>query len=70
MSKQWFIDYAESKGGKALTDAQKELVSKETSYAGVRALLVEFKKSKASSSKKKSDKPITKVIDEVVSNEE
>ena len=55
MSKK-FIEYAESKGGKALTDAQKELVSKETSYAGVRALLVEFKKTKPSTTKKTTPK--------------
>ena len=63
MSKK-FIEYAESKGGKALTDAQKELVSKETSYAGVRALLVEFKKTKPSPSKKTTPKK------EVVKDEE
>ena len=63
MSKQ-FIEYAESKGGKALTDAQKELVSKETSYAGVRALLADFKKTKPSPSKKTTPKK------EVVKDEE
>ena len=63
MSKK-FIEYAESKGGKALTDAQKELVSKETSYAGVRALLAEFKKTKSSTPKKTTPKK------EVVKDEE
>jgi hypothetical protein len=59
-----FIEYAESKGGKALSDSQKELVSKETSYAGVRVLLAEFKKPKPSSTKKTTPKK------EVVKDEE